>query len=99
MDEQHPERPRAAGGNAAGEPGVEELPGNRGQDAAAVHGTQRRRRATVRQAPQRREAERNDVAAGSTADVRDEPDPAGVVPGRRLSARFHGTTFMPARER
>jgi hypothetical protein len=88
MREQHSDGAGPAGRYPAVERRLEQRPWNRGQDAAAVHGPQRSRRATVREAAQCGETERDDVVAGSPAEVSDESDPARVVPGRRLSTRF-----------
>jgi hypothetical protein len=49
----------------------------------------------VGQPPQRREAERHDVAYRPAADVSDEPDAAGIVAGWRRDTGFHSTRLWP----
>ena len=94
MDEQHAEAAGTGRRQLPAERLADPGPWNRGEDAAAIDRSERRLGPPVGQAPQRRKAVRHDVAAGAAAGVSDEPDPAGVVIGRRLNARLHEEAFI-----
>ena len=94
MDEQHAEPARARRRQPVPEGLDDPGPRDGGQDAAAIDRAERGFRAAMGQPAQRRQAVRDDVAAGSSAQMSDEADAAGVMVGGGLGARIHVHVFM-----